>query len=57
MTGISGSSSQVFSPEMASTLCEVNKFWQEIKEKFGSEEFEKDWKQNYCGINVVYFKQ
>jgi len=36
------------------TGCEVNKFWNEIKQRYKYVEIVEDWRQNWAGIGVIY---
>jgi len=41
-------------PHPPETKCEVNKFWNEIKQSYKYVEIVEDWKQNWAGIGVIY---
>ena len=34
--------------------CQVDKFWQEIKGQFKTQEIVEDWNQKTCGIGIIY---
>jgi predicted O-methyltransferase YrrM len=40
-------------PHPPETVCEVDKFWDEIKQKYEHIEFVEDWKQNKYGIGII----
>lgn len=40
-------------PHSLETKCEVNKFWNEIKNNYEYQEFVEDWKQNWAGIGLI----
>jgi len=40
----------------ANTGCEVNKFWEEIKNRYEYTEFVSDWNQGQCGIGTLRWK-
>lgn len=42
-------------PESLKTGCEVSRFWQEVKINHKTLEIVKNWKQNYCGIGIIYY--
>ena len=41
-------------PHPPETGCEVNKFWEEIKDKYHCLEIVKNWTQEWGGIGVIY---
>jgi predicted O-methyltransferase YrrM len=44
-------------PHPPESNCEVNKFWNEIKNKFVSKELVEDWNQNWGGIGIIVKKR
>ncbi|MBY9005686.1 MAG: class I SAM-dependent methyltransferase [Candidatus Lokiarchaeota archaeon] len=44
-------------PHPPESNCEVNKFWNEIKNKFVSNELVEDWNQNWGGIGIIVKKR
>lgn len=41
-------------PHPPETLCEVNKFWLEIRDSYRHQEIVRDWSQGWAGIGIIF---